>query len=46
MPIHVNFYPLAYVAGLVAMILTMTVASYFPARRASRIAIVDALAHV
>jgi putative ABC transport system permease protein len=46
MPIHVNFYWLAYVAGLVAMILTMTIASYFPARRASRVAIVDALAHV
>jgi putative ABC transport system permease protein len=46
MPIHVNFYPLAYAAGLLAMILTMAIASYFPARRASRIAIVDALAHV
>jgi putative ABC transport system permease protein len=46
MPIHVNFYPLAYVAGLLAMILTMTIASFFPARRASRIAIVEALAHV
>ena len=46
MPIHVNFYPLAYAAGLVAMILTMTIASYFPARRASRVAIVEALAHV
>jgi putative ABC transport system permease protein len=46
MPIHVNFYPLAYVAGLAAMILTMAIASFFPARRASRIAIVDALAHV
>lgn len=45
-PIHVNFYPLAYVAGLLAMILTMAVASYFPARRASRISIVEALAHV
>ena len=46
MPIHVNFYPLAHAAGLLAMILTMAIASYFPARRASRIAIVDALAHV
>jgi putative ABC transport system permease protein len=46
MPIHVNFYPLAYAAGLLAMILTMAIASYFPARRASRIPIVDALAHV
>jgi putative ABC transport system permease protein len=46
MPIHVNFYPLAYVAGLFAMILTMTIASFFPARRASRIPIVEALTHV
>jgi len=46
MPIHVKLYPLAYAAGLVAMILTMTTASYFPARRASRIPIVDALTHV
>ena len=45
-PIHVKLYPLAYAAGLVAMILTMTTASYFPARRASRISIVDALSHV
>jgi putative ABC transport system permease protein len=46
MPIHVQFYPLAYAAGLAAMIVTMLVASYFPARRASRISIVEALAHV
>ena len=46
MPIHVQFFPLAYAAGLSAMILTMLVASYFPARRASRLSIVEALAHV
>ena len=46
MPIHVQFYPLAYAAGLSAMIVTMMVASYFPARRASRLSIVEALAHV
>ena len=46
MPINVKLYPLAYGAGLLAMILTMAVASYFPARRASRLQIVDALAHV
>ena len=45
-PIHVGFYWLAYAAGLVAMIVTMTVAAYFPARRASRMSIVEALAHV
>lgn len=46
MPINVQFYPLAYAAGLVAMMATMLVASYFPARRASRLSIVEALAHV
>jgi putative ABC transport system permease protein len=45
-PINVKLYPLAYEAGLAAMLLTMAIASYFPARRASRIAIVDALTHV
>ena len=46
MPIHVRFYPLAYAAGLLAMMATMGVASYFPARRAARLSIVEALAHV
>jgi putative ABC transport system permease protein len=46
MPIHVQFYPLAYLAGIGVMILTMAIASYFPARRASRVSIVEALAHV
>ena len=45
-PIHVNFYALAYVAGLGAMLATMAIAAYFPARRASRVAIVEALTHV
>jgi len=46
MPIDVRFYPLAYAAGIVAMVGTMVVASWFPARRASRLPIVDALTHV
>jgi putative ABC transport system permease protein len=46
MPLHVQFYPAAYLAGLAAMILTMVIASYFPARRASRLSIVEALSHV
>jgi putative ABC transport system permease protein len=46
MPIHVQFFPLAYAAGFLAMIATMAVASYFPARRASRVSIVEALAHI
>ncbi|HET7453700.1 MAG TPA: FtsX-like permease family protein [Thermoanaerobaculia bacterium] len=45
-PIHVAFFPLTYLAGFVAMLATLAAASYFPARRASRIPIVDALAHV
>jgi putative ABC transport system permease protein len=45
-PINVKFYTLAYEAGVAAMVLTMGIASYFPARRASRIKIVDALTHV
>jgi putative ABC transport system permease protein len=46
LPINVRFYPLAYAAGLATMVVTMLVASWFPARRASRIPIVDALTHV
>ncbi len=46
MPINVKLYALAYEAGLAAMVLTMAIASYFPARRASRVPIVDALTHV
>jgi putative ABC transport system permease protein len=46
LPINVKFYPLAYAAGIAAMVGTMLVASWFPARRASRIPIVDALTHV
>jgi len=46
MPIHVQFYTAAYVAGILAMIVTMAIASYFPARRAARMSIVDALTHV
>lgn len=46
MPIHVAFYPATYAAGLVAMVSTLALASYIPARRASRVPIVEALAHV
>lgn len=45
-PIHVQLYPLAYAAGLIAMVATMAIASYFPARRAARLSIVEALAHI
>lgn len=46
LPINVRLYPLAYAAGLAAMVVTMLVASWFPARRASRVPIVEALTHV
>jgi putative ABC transport system permease protein len=46
LPINVQLYPLAYAAGLAAMVVTMLVASWFPARRASRTPIVEALTHV
>lgn len=46
MPINVRLYPLAYAAGLLAMVATMAIASWLPARRAARLSIVDALAHV
>ena len=46
LPVNVKFYPLAYAAGIAAMVGTMLVASWFPARRASRIPIVEALTHV
>jgi putative ABC transport system permease protein len=46
LPINVKFYPLAYAAGIAAMVGTMLVASWFPARRAARISIVEALTHV
>jgi putative ABC transport system permease protein len=46
MPIHVAFFPATYAAGLAAMLATLALAAYFPARRASRMPIVEALSHV
>jgi putative ABC transport system permease protein len=46
MPINVRLYLLAYAAGVVTMVVTMIAASWFPARRAAKMPIVDALAHV
>jgi putative ABC transport system permease protein len=45
-PIHVQFFALSYLGAALAMTLTSVVASYFPARRAARISIVEALTHV
>jgi putative ABC transport system permease protein len=46
MPLHVNVYPAAYASGLILMVVTLVVASWFPARRAAKISIIEALAHV
>jgi len=46
MPLHVNFYATAYAAGAIAMTATLVAASWFPARRAARLSIIEALAHV
>jgi ABC-type lipoprotein release transport system permease subunit len=46
MPLHVNLYLTAYAAGAFAMTATLLLASWFPARRAARLPIIDALAHV
>jgi putative ABC transport system permease protein len=46
MPLHVQAYAVAYAAGAVAMLVTLTFAAWLPARRASRASIVEALTHV
>lgn len=46
MPLHVNFYVTAYAAATIAMSATLVLASWWPARRAARIPIIEALAHV
>ena len=45
-PLHVNFIPLAYVAGFALMTSTLLLASWWPARRAARLDPVEAIAHV
>jgi putative ABC transport system permease protein len=44
--LHVNLYVTAYAAGTLAMSATLVAASWFPARRAARMSIIEALAHV
>jgi putative ABC transport system permease protein len=46
MPLHVEAYSVAYAAGAVAMLATLSFAAWLPARRASRVPIVEALTHV
>jgi len=46
MPLHVNVYGAAYAAGAIAMTATLVTASWFPARRAAKLSIIEALAHV
>jgi putative ABC transport system permease protein len=45
-PIHVQFFPAAYLAAALVMTAAVVSAAYFPARRAARAPIVEALAHV
>lgn len=45
-PIHVQFFALAYAGAAAAMTVAAVVASYFPARRAAKMSIVEALTHV
>lgn len=44
--VHVQVIPMVYLIAAVAMIVTLAIASFFPARRAARAPIVDSLAHV
>jgi len=44
--ISVQFIPSAYLAAAAAMMVTLALASFFPARRAARAPIVESLAHV
>ncbi len=44
--LFIRFFPVAYAAGFVLMTATLLVASWWPARRASRLNPVEALAHV
>jgi len=45
-PIHIEIEPLAYAVAAAAMLVTLLLASYFPARRAARAPIVESLTHV
>jgi putative ABC transport system permease protein len=44
--ISVQIIPIAYLAAAVAMVVTLALASFFPARRAARVPIVESLTHV
>ena len=44
--IHVQVIPTVYLLATLSMIITLAIASYFPARRAARAPIVESLAHV
>ncbi len=44
--LFIRFFPIAYAAGFLLMTATLLVASWWPARRASRLNPVEALAHV
>ena len=44
--VHVQVIPVVYLLAAIAMIVTLAIASFLPARRAARAPIVDSLAHV
>jgi putative ABC transport system permease protein len=45
-PLHIDFFPLWWLFAGAAMTLTLALAAWFPARRAARLPIVEALGHV
>jgi putative ABC transport system permease protein len=45
-PLNIEFFPLAYLGAGIAMTATLALAAWLPARRAARMPIVEALAHV
>jgi putative ABC transport system permease protein len=45
-PLHIEFFPLAYLGAGIAMTAALALAAWLPARRAARMPIVEALAHV
>lgn len=45
-PLHIEFFPWAWLFAGAAMTATLAIAAWFPARRAARLPIVEALGHV
>jgi ABC-type lipoprotein release transport system permease subunit len=45
-PLHLKVYGWTYASGAVLMLVTLSLAGWLPARKAARMPIVEALAHV